>query len=188
MTPTLSREIRELADAALRLQAATGANVVTNILHAAARRIDAEEDVIDGWSGNLRRDGMPSGGRSEDTVVERAMMARYELRTDREDLRDCLTSATAEIDALLRMATRLAAVRHQAPVCTGTVTDGCTNIASEHRDATGTAVVGLCDACWAASCPTCHKRPAETRRRGLCEPCRHKQLRAGATDTEGVMA
>ena len=103
MTPTLSREIRELADAALRLQAATGANVVTNILHAAARRIDAEEDVIDGWSGNLRRDGMPSGGRSEDTTVERAMMARYEIRTDREDLRDCLTSVTAEIDALRKV-------------------------------------------------------------------------------------
>jgi hypothetical protein len=61
--------------------------------------------------------------------------------------------------------------------CTGTIDPTCHDEASEHRSADGTTIHGLCDKCWVLACPRCYKRPAESRRRGLCEACRRHELR-----------
>lgn len=90
---------------------------------------------------------------------------------------------SAEYAARLRaFYTPRGAVDEPATTYTGERCNGpaCDNYASEHVDpVTGQTVSSLCDACWFTACPKCYKRPAESRRGGLCGACLRREQRNG---------
>ena len=180
-------EIRSLITAIEITRAAMGTNITTNLVARAFMQIDLDESECDGLPTSSRQDGMPHGGRSPDTSVERAAMAKYELRLGREDLRDAVISATAELTALLAMALMLAPKPTDAHArCEGLQAVGCGNVASDHHDALGSTHSGLCDDCWGRACRTCHGKAGENRLQGNCEACYRRAHRAA--QAEQVMA
>ncbi len=80
----------------------------------------AEED-IDGLPTRTLADGMPHGA-TEDTSVERAALARYEVRSRREQVRDDLTALVdiaRSFGRVIDTTIQMFAPRPEAPRCDG---------------------------------------------------------------------
>ena len=133
-----------------------------------------------GYKVSHRLEGMPHGN-AELTSTEAGAQARWELGAGREQMRDNLI-AMYEIEASDRQTIiavagiRLPTVDTSALRCSGKVDPTCTQMASDHRDADGSVVEGLCDQCHLAACNECHSRPRAAYR-SVCEACRKRDER-----------
>ena len=128
-----------------------------------------------------RTDGMPRGN-NELTSVEACADLRYRLSGAREQLRDDLMAITALVQGLDQtcatvVGTRLPRLDNSDDRCNGKIDPTCTAIASTHRDATGTHVHGMCDACFMHACIDCYSK-ARAEGRTRCDACRKRAQRS----------
>lgn len=148
-------------------------------------------DIPSGWP-----DGQPgSSSRSETTAVEAAVLAADAHHADETQILDDLRTYAVMFHDSLTMLNRIrrqGGERHDGQRCGVLGADGepCPRFAVEHRDAAGTIDAVMCTEHLTASlCGECRKRPAETRRGGLCAACKRKGERKAAVEAayaEGV--
>jgi len=114
------------------------------------------------------------------------LRGRTPRTSTREQLRDDLEAWEQLLDSIVVQCRRILGIRIErieGVRCAGTVDATCTNWASDHRHPeTGELVAELCSSCFLVACPSCRRRPAETRRHGMCEACARRQLRASVKD------
>jgi hypothetical protein len=121
----------------------------------------------------LGGDRVSGGGVPSSPVESDAMLAVYELRSRREDLRDWIdglvqyrASGRLLMTETLKLRTgRIEfAVEDHGTRCNGKIDPTCEQWAGEQRLPTGTTIDTLCPTCFAKACLVCGDEPASQRR------------------------
>lgn len=140
--------------------------------------------LCDGWAAR----GEHVGGRGSDISdpVATAAGAREQLEADRVYIGGTIDAVVANLRDILDAIDHTLGVRAPGlPTevatlrCDGRIDPTCTNVPSDHHDATGTTITGMCDDCWMKACPRCHARPTAQYRQ-TCDACRMKLAREHA--------
>ena len=154
-----------------------------------ARAWQANAHKFDQFMDHARRelrliDGYPAGGEGgngENTPTEAAALARYNITSNREQIRDDLATIIELSNSLFRVLD--IGLRTRAPskaTAEPCAAKGCQAWAVPHALASGAMIKDWCDYCWADRCQVCGG-PGDTRRvegRRACGTCYRTDLRS----------
>ena len=142
-----------------------------------------------------------SGGDVTATWPPDTTINAFELRTRREDIRDCIDAVESTVASLRFVVDETRKIRTGAPElfavtddegrCSGKVNPTCEQWASDQRLADGSTVAHLCVACFATACMVCGNEAQSNRRvNGVPagEACYKRHLRARTATTAGDAA
>ena len=163
----------------------------------ALEHVQFELDRAGVFASDTLAERVSGGGGSSSPVESDTLLAVYELRTRREDIRDWIDGLDAYIASGRHVITETRKLRtgakepfdpsQHAQRCSGKVDATCEQWASEQRLPDGTKVNTLCVSCFAKACLVCGNEPAAPRRVDgvrAGEACYKRTLRARVKHAE----